>query len=808
MSKHISQIASDSRDSNAKDDFAPLVNPRLHSDFSRLSSNVEPPSALERTGSNFPDDLPRLSIERSPPTGSWSQQDDHSLLTARRQGLSWAKIQTTYFPNKSPNSCRKRHERLLGGRGGDDWDARRFERVAKEYMSMRKEIWEGLATRTGEKWTVVEAKCMHNGLKNLQSASRSAVRRERLERGPLIHRDDEDSGIGLAPLFEDGQLLSAQAISPSLPSLSARGYDQITYSSDRLGLFGALARMPVPETNYNRPWTTLSAVDDKAQLWKTESYSQGADSNDIHSKVTTKGALENNGLSLSSKQRSRLPAQIPNQKFLDLVLNDTASNNSGHLSDAAMPKESDEKNQIGQSPPFDHGLEDTVHERTEQRSRHTPAGAQKTRYPISPSLVPPESDSESSSLDEGQELLTHLRPKKLLVDRLMDYFFQIFSRCHSSSPASNSCCLTNEATATSLPPSASTSEQSKDSRKRKRASDNGDKDEDDAAERGRGKLPKLEDSSIRPKRLACPYFKKDPFRFQTKQSCCGPGWETVHRLKEHLDRNHCLPISCLRCYAPFDTEAERDFHMRSAEQCEVRDPPAPIEGFNASQRVELKSRPRGLKSMSEPQKWRRVYLILFPGTPEIDIPSPYYEFQTPRDHGHPVDLMTEYEEYLQRELPLRVRQQLEVRVERALDPVEEALRGQLVEIVRDVQLELFQLFRSAIPSVDGQDSRRTLRLNNNTNSDEQSEPRNVDQQEPGPADQVVDSTFGGLDVSLNSANALAAWRPEPYLDLDLEEFDGQLFDFQEFMLHTEDNDSAYRTMSSAVDLNQKATEET
>ncbi|KAI1359916.1 hypothetical protein F5Y08DRAFT_62871 [Xylaria arbuscula] len=488
-------------------------------------------------------------------------------------------------------------------------------------------------------------------------------------------------------------------------------------------------------------------------------------------------------------------------------MNDIATNNSSHLSNATMSKERNKENPIEQSPPFNYDLEDTFHERSNQRSLHTPVGSQNPHHPLlSPSLVPPESDSENSSLDESQVLSTHLRPKKLLVDRLMNYFFQILSRCHSPS-AFNSCCLTSETTTTNLPSSTCSSQQYRDSRKTKRASDDGDKDEDDSSDRGRSKVPKLQESSIRPKRLACPYFKKDPLRFQTKQSCCGPGWETVHRLKEHLDRNHCLPISCLRCYTPFDTEAERDSHMRSTDQCELRDPPAPIEGFNTSQRVELKSRPRGLKNMSEPQKWRRVYLILFPGTPEIEIPSPYYEFQTPRDHGHPVDLMMEYEEYLERELPLRVRQQLEVRVERALDPVEEVLRGELVEIVRDVQLELFQRFRSSvIPPVDDQDTHRTPRLDIDNNSDERIEPRNTDQQEPGRAHQVVDPAFGSLDDPLNTANDLAAWRSEPYLDWNPEEFDGQSFDFQDLMLQTEDSDSAYGTMSSTTttNLNPKA----
>jgi hypothetical protein len=74
------------------------------------------------------------------------------------QGLNWAQIRDTYFANKSPNACRKRHERLLESKSTDTWDQRRMQNIAKEYMGMRKEIWQGLAQRTGEKWNVVEQK--------------------------------------------------------------------------------------------------------------------------------------------------------------------------------------------------------------------------------------------------------------------------------------------------------------------------------------------------------------------------------------------------------------------------------------------------------------------------------------------------------------------------------------------------------------------------------------------------------------------------------------------------------------------------
>jgi hypothetical protein len=43
-------------------------------------------------------------------------------------------------------------------RNSDDWDAVKFETLAKEYMGMRREIWAPLGAKTGEKWSVVEAK--------------------------------------------------------------------------------------------------------------------------------------------------------------------------------------------------------------------------------------------------------------------------------------------------------------------------------------------------------------------------------------------------------------------------------------------------------------------------------------------------------------------------------------------------------------------------------------------------------------------------------------------------------------------------
>jgi len=53
---------------------------------------------------------------------SWPPESDELLIRARQQGLSWNPIATQYFPGKTANACRKRHERLMEKRNNsNDW---------------------------------------------------------------------------------------------------------------------------------------------------------------------------------------------------------------------------------------------------------------------------------------------------------------------------------------------------------------------------------------------------------------------------------------------------------------------------------------------------------------------------------------------------------------------------------------------------------------------------------------------------------------------------------------------------------------
>ena len=89
--------------------------------------------------------------------GTWTADDDKTLIQARTRGQNWADLQRTHFPSKTANACRKRYERLVERRGIHDYSGRRLEVVSSEYMNMRKEIWSGLADRMGMKWEAVEA---------------------------------------------------------------------------------------------------------------------------------------------------------------------------------------------------------------------------------------------------------------------------------------------------------------------------------------------------------------------------------------------------------------------------------------------------------------------------------------------------------------------------------------------------------------------------------------------------------------------------------------------------------------------------
>jgi len=91
-------------------------------------------------------------------TSIWTTEDDDTLMSARASGMDWKTIAVRYFPAKTSNACRKRHERLMERRNAEEWGGPKLETLSKEYMAVRREMWSVLADRVGEKWQVIEAK--------------------------------------------------------------------------------------------------------------------------------------------------------------------------------------------------------------------------------------------------------------------------------------------------------------------------------------------------------------------------------------------------------------------------------------------------------------------------------------------------------------------------------------------------------------------------------------------------------------------------------------------------------------------------
>lgn len=82
-----------------------------------------------------------------------------------------------------------------------------------------------------------------------------------------------------------------------------------------------------------------------------------------------------------------------------------------------------------------------------------------------------------------------------------------------------------------------------------------------------------------------------------------------------------LPIICPRCQITFETDEERNEHLQMDDVCPKKSKPD-LYGIDSKQEKLLRSRKKGGKNMSEADKWRDVYLILFPNIGPEDIPSP------------------------------------------------------------------------------------------------------------------------------------------------------------------------------------------
>ncbi|KAI0102793.1 hypothetical protein GGR51DRAFT_279771 [Nemania sp. FL0031] len=127
-------------------------------------------------------------------------------------------------------------------------------------------------------------------------------------------------------------------------------------------------------------------------------------------------------------------------------------------------------------------------------------------------------------------------------------------------------------------------------------------------------------------KFACPFSKHDRkvHRNIKDWKCClgpGPGWE-INRLKEHLYRKHSAKYQCPRCLDEFEDDSKLHQHYRSPTPCPINNNGPGTGRIGAHEVNQLKKKSRGL---SDEEKWKNMYRIIFRLESTADIPSPYFE---------------------------------------------------------------------------------------------------------------------------------------------------------------------------------------
>ncbi|KAG9194981.1 hypothetical protein G6011_00101 [Alternaria panax] len=201
-----------------------------------------------------------------------------------------------------------------------------------------------------------------------------------------------------------------------------------------------------------------------------------------------------------------------------------------------------------------------------------------------------------------------------------------------------------------------------------------DDDEDGPSKRRRGSTATTTDDSEFGAKFACPFYKHEPDRYRNRRTCPGPGWPSVHRMKEHLYRSHSQPIFCPICYETFTSDKAQSNHVR-LRQCESS-PPREIEGIDRETIRTLKKRTPAY--MLEEDKWRDVYQVLFPGVADAEIPSPFYDCDSP----------SETSRRFRRDLLHRVHQELLIEAGQVPSTVEQELMQRVARIVRRCEQDL------------------------------------------------------------------------------------------------------------------------
>lgn len=257
-------------------------------------------------------------------------------------------------------------------------------------------------------------------------------------------------------------------------------------------------------------------------------------------------------------------------------------------------------NQKSQSASFDPGLDDI------------PPCSAGGSSPDEEFSIATDSDLLSISDASDAELSVEVGPLSPLQSRILNRIMLDYEDARRCLDGARSANRSGNVYATPVS-SASTSSTTSSASKRKL----GDRDSIGEAEAGPcAKVAKqAQPDEIRPKVLACPYWKRDSEKHRV---CCKLSHKRIRDVKQHLHRRHTPENYCDRCLEMFEDGDRYEVHLLRAVAC-FRVPGTQLEGITRTQSRALNK--KSDRKLDEEGQWFAMWDILFPG---MERPSSAY----------------------------------------------------------------------------------------------------------------------------------------------------------------------------------------
>ncbi|RYP83759.1 hypothetical protein DL770_005337 [Monosporascus sp. CRB-9-2] len=148
-------------------------------------------------------------------------------------------------------------------------------------------------------------------------------------------------------------------------------------------------------------------------------------------------------------------------------------------------------------------------------------------------------------------------------------------------------------------------------------------------------------------------------------------------------------------------EALRDAHLQLDPPCQKRDNDTLLDGFSKAQEKQLRSRKKSDVNVTDEDKWREIYHILFPDDDLETIPSPYYDEIT---HGHDGSRSSpgrpeHFAAFARRELPRFVRRELGILFRQEFRDIGTRDHPRIQDLVLRLQPRLIDLYEHSTRDV-------------------------------------------------------------------------------------------------------------